>query len=198
MRYDAPGVLFLIHAGYHFILGIFRIPLKVGGYDSSGVGTRLSNFTKREFYFDDVKCKSIEGVLQSLKIPDHAKQLEVCQLVGGKAKRAGKKYNNWKENQVLYWKGIEYKRDSSEYATLIKMIFHSAKCDYIGNEPYYMYDIIVTANRKMTHSIGSDDPTDTVLTEDEFINILYELRDTNHLEYTSIKLTFMTDRLNKK
>jgi len=56
-----------------------------------GVIGRLSNFTKREFVFDGVSCRSIEGVLQSFKFEDIDKQSKICALYGMRAKRAGLK-----------------------------------------------------------------------------------------------------------
>ena len=71
---------------------------------ATGAPGRLSNFTERYFEFEGVECHSIEGVLQSLKCPDAAKQREICALTGGWAKLAGSQYD-WKTDQKLYWQG---------------------------------------------------------------------------------------------
>lgn len=49
----------------------------------------LSNFAFRTFRFRGVLCKSMEGLLQSIKWDCPETQKEVCLLVGIKAKRKG-------------------------------------------------------------------------------------------------------------
>ena len=47
----------------------------------------LSNLHDNEFYFDGVKCGSMEGFLQSLKQNNVKKQYQVCCMAGKEAKR---------------------------------------------------------------------------------------------------------------
>lgn len=132
---------------------------------------RLSNFTKREFVFDGVKCNSIEGVLQSFKCKDTTEQKRICMLCGIEAKNAGAELN-WKTEQLLYWNGKEYPRKSSEYAELLKRLYESVyACD-----SSFKNDIEDSKKYILNHSIGVEDKTKTVLTKDEFISNLIMLQ----------------------
>lgn len=53
---------------------------------------------------DGIHCRSIEGVLQSLKFQNPNEQQIVCGLWGIQAKYAGGN-RDWKEEKVLYWQG---------------------------------------------------------------------------------------------
>ena len=88
-----------------------------------GIAGRLSNFTKRSFIFDGVSCRSIEGVLQSLKFENDCVQKIVCGLWGVQAKLAGELGADWKATQMLYWKGVSYRREGEEYRKLISCLY---------------------------------------------------------------------------
>lgn len=53
----------------------------------------LSNFAPHPFIIDNVECTSMEGFLQSLKVPDKEMQKYMCSLVGKQAKKSGSKKN---------------------------------------------------------------------------------------------------------
>lgn len=138
----------------------------------------LSNFKRVDppFYVDDVPCYSIEGFLQSLKTPDEELQKSLCLKSGSTARRLGRmltQKDNWKENQVLYWKGIPYSRDSKEYINLVKKVFNAR----FDASQEYRDALKSTKGYTLTHSCGSKDKKETVLTEQEFISILDELRE---------------------
>lgn len=132
----------------------------------------LSNFTQNMFEIDQVFCFSMEGFLQSLKFEDEDKQREICRLVGFQAKKVGQAGNDWKETQTLWWKGVAYKRDSREYQELLDRAYQS-----LGYKLNFQEALLATGDEELTHSIGSQDPTDTVLTEKEFCSRLSSLRD---------------------
>lgn len=138
---------------------------------------RLSNFTKREFVFDGVECRSIEGVLQSFKCKDITEQKRICMLSGINAKNAGAEID-WKKKQVLYWNNTEYQRESVEYDELLKRLYEAAyECDSSSKN-----DIEDSKKYILDHSIGVEDKTETVLTKDEFISkltMLQKLRNKN-------------------
>jgi len=140
---------------------------------SSTQDIKLSNFEEYNFTIDGVICSSMEGFLQSLKLPDIAKQREICDLVGIKAKSKGSKRNKaWKSNQILYWKGKEYKRDGLEYQYLLYRAFNSL---YKSN-PEYLETLVKTGYQELKHSIGKNDIKDTVLTTQEFLHHLNRIR----------------------
>ena len=132
-----------------------------------GPAGRLSNFTKRCFVFDGIECRSIEGVLQSFKFKNISEQRIICGLWGIQAKLTGE-IANWKENQILYWNGAEYPRDSLEYQMLLDRLYVSV----FEQDEGFRKDISRVRGRRLIHSIGSDDPTNTILTEEEFISRL--------------------------
>lgn len=133
----------------------------------------LSNFTRHEFTMDGVACASMEGFLQSLKFQDIKKQLEICQLWGGNAKKNGAKKNKrWKSTQTLYWKGVEMDRHGELYQQLLDRAFFA-----LATNEAFKKALNDTGNEPLTHSFGCDDPNDTVLTEKEFCQRLMMIRE---------------------
>ena len=139
----------------------------------SGAGfpaAALSNFTPHPFLFDGVECSSMEGLLQSFKFKDINMQIEVCKLVGRAAKFKGKKKKWWKE-QILYWQGKEYKRDSDEYQELLDRAFAA-----LATNSGFQKALLATGNAVLTHSIGKNKINETVLTKQEFCSRLMKIR----------------------
>jgi hypothetical protein len=142
------------------------------GSNNKGVASRLSNFTAREFIFDGVLCKSMEGLLQSFKFEKEHIQVEICKLIGFGAKKRGRGRNKtWQTKQTLWWKGKEYKRKSKEYDELIRRAY-----DALATNERFKKDLISTNEAIFTHSIGSNKKADTVLTEREFCGNLHRVR----------------------
>lgn len=136
------------------------------GYPSSA----LSNFAPHKFVIDGVECNSMEGFLQSLKFSNPAMQIEVCKLVGKAAKFKGKNKKWWK-TQTLYWQGKEYKRNSIEYQELLDKAYNA-----LSNNNGFQAALLATGNATLTHSIGKNDKTKTVLTQKEFCSRLTKIR----------------------
>ena len=136
------------------------------GYPASS----LSNFAPHPFIIDDIPCNSMEGFLQSLKFKNIDMQKHVCSLVGKKEKYKGKNKKWWK-TQTLYWQGKEYKRDSQEYQILLNRAYNAL----YQNEGFKK---ALEASRPaiLSHSIGKNDPSKTVLTQAEFVGRLMKLR----------------------
>ena len=136
----------------------------------------LSNFAPHPFVIDGVKCNSMEGFLQSLKFKEIPIQEEVCKLVGSKAKYKGKP-KKWYENQTLYWRGVEYKRDSKEYQELLDRAYYELSCNSGFRDA-----LIATHGATLTHSIGKSNISETVLTKREFCGRLTKIRERLILE----------------
>lgn len=136
------------------------------GYPSSA----LSNFAPHPFIIDGIECTSMEGFLQSLKFSNPDMQKEVCKMVGKQAKFKGKN-KKWFKTQTLYWLGKEYKRDSREYQDLLDKAYMAL----FENEGFKKA-LKATSNNTLTHNIGKNKITETVLTRQEFISRLYYLR----------------------
>lgn len=139
-----------------------------GPYPSS----YLSNFYPHRFVYDNVQCESMEGFLQALKFPDRETQKLVCGLVGLAAKRIGKP-QPWYKTQTLFWNGVVYNRHARPYENLITSAYDSL---YIQC-PEYVDALNATRNSALIHSIGKRDPYRTILTEKEFCDQLYRLRE---------------------
>ena len=142
------------------------------GYPSAA----LSNFTPHPFEIDGVLCNSMEGFLQSLKFSNPDMQVEVCKLVGKQAKFKGKK-KKWWRTQTLWWRGTEIKRDSAEYQKLLDRAFYA-----LSQNEGFKKALIATGNATLTHSIGKNDPSTTVLTRQEFCSRLTKIRDGYFME----------------
>lgn len=137
------------------------------GYPSAN----LSNFSPRKFTVDGIECGSMEGFLQSLKFKSPEMQANVCTLVGKMAKFKGKK-KKWYKTQTLYWKGVPVPRKSPMYQKLLDKAYGSMfhQCDSFRKA------LIATKNATLSHSIGKNDQSETVLTTTEFCGRLTKLR----------------------
>jgi len=148
-------------------------------------GNVLSNFRRCSFMLDGIKCASIEGVIQSLKviIPSPKENLslwkermdlqkKVCSYANNRAKRQGNFLNFFNKERKLSWRGQPIDRWSDEYQNFLKRIFDAR---YNADAEYRkaLYD---TRNCRLTHSIGKHDKAKTNLTEEEFIGLLLYLR----------------------
>lgn len=136
------------------------------GYPSSA----LSNFAPHSFVFDGIECASMEGFLQSLKFQDPEMQKHVCTLVGRKAKFKGKR-KKWFKSQTLYWQGEEIPRDSDRYQELLDQAFEA-----LSQNEGFRRTLLATQNATLTHSIGKNKKSETILTKNEFTSRLTKLR----------------------
>lgn len=130
----------------------------------------LSNFAPHPFVIDGVECNSMEGFLQSLKFSNPELQKEVCKLVGKAAKFRGKP-KKWWQTQTLYWQGQEMKRNSQEYQDLLDRAYTE-----LGKNKGFQMALIASGNSTLTHSIGKNKTSETVLTSSEFCSRLIRLR----------------------
>ena len=130
-------------------------------------GAALSNFAPHPFVFDGVKVASMEGFLQSLKFSNPEMQAHVCTLVGKKAKFKGKKKNWWRD-QTLYWKGRPIARRSEGYQVLIE----NAYLAMLEQSDSFRRALKATGNATLTHSMGKNKESETVLTKKEFVKLL--------------------------
>ena len=140
------------------------------GSDGEYPGGMLSNFTPYEFTFRGFRCASMEGLLQGLKFEGAEKQARIFQLVGKEAKFKGKK-RKWWLDQTLYWQGHKMTRQSKEFMALVK-----EAVDALATNREFQKTLLATGNKRLFHTMGKSDPTKTILTEEEFCNILTEVR----------------------
>lgn len=138
------------------------------GYPESA----LSNFAPRRFIFDGVECSSLEGVLQSFKFSNIEMQKHVCTLVGKGAKFKGKN-KKWWQKQELYWQGKVYKRNSKDYQDLLDRLYQAVYDQCEG----FRDALKATQKATLTHSMGKNKVSETILTTQEFCSRLTKLRD---------------------
>lgn len=131
----------------------------------------LSNFTPRHFTFDGIECVSIESVLQAFKFQDIEQQERCCQKEAFIAKSLGKK-SDWQKDQMLYWQGLSYHRDSNEYQALLTRLY---ECVYDADESFQK-DIALSKDYILIHTMGKELRKQTVLNEIEFIQNLMKLQ----------------------
>ena len=148
------------------------------GYPASA----LSNFCPYRFTFDGVECNSMEGFLQSLKFSNPDMQEHVCTLVGVRAKYKGKNKKWWK-TQTLYWKGVEYKRDSEEYQQLLDGAYVA-----LLENTKFQRALLATGSATLKHSIGKTNQNQTILTVREFCSRLTQLRRRLQIQQNENKL----------
>lgn len=131
----------------------------------------LSNLCSNPFTFDGVQCGSMEGFLQSLKQQDRDKQRQICAMKGRNAKRATT--TRWQADQIVWWKGIAIDRQSEDFQQLLR---HAYQAMFDQSERFRAA-LMATRGMKLYHSRGKSDPFKTILTEQEFCQILTDLRD---------------------
>jgi predicted NAD-dependent protein-ADP-ribosyltransferase YbiA (DUF1768 family) len=138
------------------------------GYPSSA----LSNFAPHAFEFDGVAVASMEGFLQACKFDKIHMQIEVCKNVGIAAKRRGSgRSKHWQKVQKLWWNGAEFDRHGPEYQALLDRAY-----DALATNEGFRRALLATGNATLTHSIGRQSPSETVLTRAEFCRRLTNLR----------------------
>ena len=140
--------------------------------DTKKIAIELSNFTEHHFTLDGVECASMEGFLQSLKYLCPKKQREICKLTGKVAKEAGDGKKLWKLMHTAFWQGKCYDRLSPEFRELI---FRAYSAMYEKNASF-REALAASRGAKLCHSIGEPNPKKTILTEREFLCMLYRLR----------------------
>lgn len=133
----------------------------------------LSNFAAHPFVYSGFKAASMEGFLQALKIEDDEEQYRVRALTGKEAKEAGQAYPNaFGFGGNLNFGGWILSRHDRHYQ---EILFDAYDALFEQSEDF-REALRATGDAVLTHSIGSNDPTKTILTECEFLMQLYRLR----------------------
>lgn len=131
----------------------------------------LSNLCSNGFRFDGMVCGSMEGFLQSLKHQDRDKQRQICSMKGGNARKHS--VTSWQTDQIVWWKGQAYDRQSEEYQKLIRRAYQAM----FDQSERFRAALMQTRGITLIHSSGEESPYKTILTEQEFCQILTEMRD---------------------
>ena len=117
-------------------------------------------------YRDVITCPSMESFLQGLKIKDpYLQYVFMTKYSGMMAKKMGMVLDSWKKEQLLYFEGKAYERESAEYIELITYAYDSL---YKSNPIFREVVLPRFKDYHIIHSIGCDNKSETVLTEMEF------------------------------
>lgn len=131
----------------------------------------LSNLCSNGFRFDGVVCSSMEGFLQSLKHKEKDKQLQLCSMKGGNARK--RSVTSWQTDQIVWWKGVAIDRQSEEYQKLLRRAYQAM----FDQSERFRAALMQTRGITLTHNSGETNPYKTILTAQEFCTILTEMRD---------------------
>jgi predicted NAD-dependent protein-ADP-ribosyltransferase YbiA (DUF1768 family) len=131
----------------------------------------LSNLASHAFVLDGVACASMEGFLQSLKIEDADEQEHMCGRRGAEARGRGRHYD-WTRTGTLWWRCEPIDRLSQNYQVLLDRAYEAL----FAQSPRFRAALAATADAPLAHTIGKDDPTETILTRAEFCGRLARLR----------------------
>ena len=137
--------------------------LNVGYNIKSSHSRSLSNLFPYQFEFKGFQLQSLEAFFQSLKFKETNLQNYVFNYSGIDAYhiQIATPYN-WKETGILYWQGEAIPRLSLVYEDLVDEAYISA-----SQNPLYR-NILKKTNKYILHSIGKENPMETVFTRFEF------------------------------
>ena len=138
----------------------------------NGLAKSLSNLYPYTFYMDGYSIKSMEGFLQSLKTNDTNEKVKMWGMYGVSCWKYGQQFNNWKDNQILFWDNHSIYRHSKDYDLLIQRAYDSL----LENEEFYE-NLKKSIGYKLTHSMGKTDKSDSLLTKHEYIENMERIRD---------------------
>ena len=144
------------------------LDIRSNGAYPSGV---LSNLCSNGFRFEGMVCGSMEGFLQSLKQKDKDKQRQICSMKGGNARKHS--VTSWQTDQIVWWKGVAIDRQSEEYQKLLRRAYQAM----FDQSERFRAALMSTRGITLVHSSGEENPYKTILTKQEFCQILTELRD---------------------
>ena len=131
----------------------------------------LSNLCSNGFRFEGMVCGSMEGFLQSLKQKERDKQRQICSMKGGNARKHS--VTSWQTDQIVWWKGVAIDRQSDEYQKLLRRAYQTM----FDQSERFRAALMQTRGITLTHSSGEKNPYKTILTEQEFCQILTDMRD---------------------
>lgn len=124
-------------------------------------------------FLKPIKCLSMESFIQGLKIMDPSLQREFMENFSGlnciKLKFA---IEDWRKDGFVYLNGNKIDRRSINYSDIITAAYD---CLYETNKIFREIAIPYASKHYLIHSIGKDNASETLLTEDEYISQLYRL-----------------------
>ena len=113
--------------------------------------------------FDGIPCGSIESVLQSFRFPDPQEQAEVCAMTDDRAARNQPSEYEWRDTATLWWRGIPYQRNSTDYQALLDRLFQSV----YEQDPVFRRDVGFLHNAQYLIKSYTIDPAAAPVTSKE-------------------------------
>lgn len=141
-------------------------------FKSKGLAKALSNLCPYPFTIDGIKCASMESFIQSLKVKDIEVQKDICSKTAAFCYNIREMHDDWRITQKVYWQGKEIDRHSTDYYRLLIRAYYAL----FEDSPTFRYALKLSKGYILTHSIGCTDSKETLLTPDEYIKLLNELR----------------------
>ncbi len=96
---------------------------------------------------------------------------KTCLHVSWEESEIQRKKKRWWREQKLYWQGKVIDRHSDEYQELLDRAF-----DSLSENSGFRRALLATHNAVLTHSIGKKNPSETILTRNEFCSRLTKIR----------------------
>lgn len=131
----------------------------------------LSNLCSNGFRFNGMVCGSMEGFLQSLKQKSVDKQRQICSMRGKNAKKMS--VSGWQTDQIVWWKGQAIDRQGDVFIQLVTRAYQAM----FNQNERFRTALMSTRGMLLFHSKGERNPYKTILTEQEFCDILTAMRD---------------------
>jgi predicted NAD-dependent protein-ADP-ribosyltransferase YbiA (DUF1768 family) len=145
-------------------------PLDIKSFEPGPSGI-LGNFAPHPFVLDNIHFACMEAFLQSLKIKDPQQRQLVYSMNGHDAKAAGTQHH-WQDEGKLYFKDQIIDRFGPDYQALLDRAYTALA----AQNQIYRETLISTGTRPLIHTVGKDDPRETVLTEKELCDRLMQMR----------------------
>lgn len=140
----------------------------------------LSNLCGNDFCFDDVQCGCMESFLRALNYRDMELQRKICFMKACESEKYVS--SEWQKNQTLWWKVEPIDRHSPEYAALIRGAY-KAMFMWCAR---FRDALMGSVGKRLVYDTGSSDSTKDILTDDEFCEVLTEIREANKAEYGKV------------
>lgn len=170
--------------GFHYVCnkcGWDSLENTIDIYSKDPLSSPLSNLFPHMFIFypdyknpvQHVECASMESFLQSLRVKEPMLQIQICKGYAGlNAWKLRGCLNDWRKDGIVYWDGKPIVRVSKEYTNLITRAYD---CLFHGNAVFRELVLPRFKDSILIHSIGHDDPNETLLTELEYRHQLNRL-----------------------
>ena len=132
-------------------LEIEKNVVNIGSKGEAETERMLSNFAHTPFDLDGVHYESVEAFWQSIKFPEGSKdRTETAGLVGGQAKRAGKRTRDIRE---IEYQSQTTKVGSSEHHKLMRRAIRAK----LEQNPGVMKLLLDTGDKQITHVLKTPD-----------------------------------------